>query len=97
MVKQNENNFKLSQIIAKKQLQSTNHKMNIILFQIDFQIANKVSSSSSFGWVRAEVIGAMFNGVFLLTVCFNILMEALGRIVHPRMMKDPLYVRKKLK
>ncbi|PAV63272.1 hypothetical protein WR25_02403 isoform B [Diploscapter pachys] len=66
--------------------------MSLCVALLCVSIANKVSSSSSFGWVRAEVIGAMFNGVFLLTVCFNILMEALGRIVHPRMMKDPLYV-----
>jgi len=34
---------------------------------------------SSFGWARADVLGAMVNSVFLLALCFSILVEAMKR------------------
>ncbi|GEM12520.1 solute carrier family 30 (zinc transporter), member 1 [Rhodotorula toruloides] len=44
---------------------------------------NKSSSSKlSYGWQRAEVLGALINGVFLLALCFSIGMEAIARFVN---------------
>jgi zinc transporter 1 len=40
-------------------------------------------SKHSYGWHRAEVIAALVNGVFLLALCFSIIMEALERFAHP--------------
>ena len=37
----------------------------------------------TFGWVRAEVLGALVNAVFLVALCFSILVEALKRLVIP--------------
>ena len=31
----------------------------------------------TFGWARAEVLGALVNAVFLVALCFSILVEAL--------------------
>lgn len=36
----------------------------------------------SYGWQRAEILGALINGVFLLALCFSIFMEAIERFVN---------------
>ena len=40
------------------------------------------SSDASFGWARAEVIGALVNGAFLLAMCLSIFIEAVHRLVE---------------
>ncbi|GMT35972.1 hypothetical protein PFISCL1PPCAC_27269, partial [Pristionchus fissidentatus] len=52
-------------------------------------IANRPSKYSTFGWVRAEVFGALINGVWLLTMCYTIALESTGRIVTPRPVSHP--------
>ncbi|GAA6008932.1 cation diffusion facilitator family transporter [Rhodotorula paludigena] len=48
------------------------------------KLAENSSSSAtlSYGWQRAEVLGALINGVFLLALCFSIGMEAIARFVN---------------
>ncbi|MFC1746711.1 cation diffusion facilitator family transporter [Candidatus Neomarinimicrobiota bacterium] len=38
----------------------------------------------TYGYLRAEILGAMMNGVFLILICCYILMEAWQRIGNPR-------------
>ncbi|XP_065058823.1 calcium/manganese antiporter SLC30A10-like [Rhopilema esculentum] len=47
---------------------------------------------NTFGWVRAEVLGALVNSVFLVALCFSILVESLKRIVTPEGIDQPLLV-----
>eukprot|EP00112_Aurelia_sp_Birch-Aquarium-sp1_P026357 Seg930.4 transcript_id=Seg930.4/GoldUCD/mRNA.D3Y31 product="Zinc transporter 1" protein_id=Seg930.4/GoldUCD/D3Y31 len=47
---------------------------------------------NTFGWVRAEVLGALVNSVFLVALCFSISVESLKRIVTPEGIKSPLLV-----
>ncbi len=42
----------------------------------------KHSTKNTFGWVRAEVLGALINSVFLISLCFEITMEAIGRLIE---------------
>ncbi|RKP04589.1 hypothetical protein THASP1DRAFT_20967, partial [Thamnocephalis sphaerospora] len=37
----------------------------------------------SYGWQRAEVLGALVNGVFLLALCLTIYIEAIKRFFTP--------------
>jgi zinc transporter 1 len=37
----------------------------------------------TYGWVRAEILGGLINGVFLLSLCFNIAIEAIQRFFDP--------------
>ena len=37
----------------------------------------------TFGWARAEVLGALVNAVFLAALCFSIFVEALKRMILP--------------
>jgi len=53
------------------------------------RIASRDTKKNTFGWVRAEVLGAMVNGVFLLALCFTIFIESITRIVEPEMIKEP--------
>ena len=43
----------------------------------------KPSEKLTFGWTRAEVLGSLFNAVFLLALCFSIIIEAIQRMVDP--------------
>ncbi|EQL00122.1 hypothetical protein G6O67_003995 [Ophiocordyceps sinensis] len=43
----------------------------------------------TFGWVRAEILGAFFNAVFLIALCVSIVLEALTRFVDPPEIKNP--------
>uniref|UniRef100_A0A0N5ASK8 Cation efflux protein n=1 Tax=Syphacia muris TaxID=451379 RepID=A0A0N5ASK8_9BILA len=52
----------------------------------------KSSKKNTFGWVRAEVLGALVNGVFLLALCFSIFIESLTRLIEPERIKNPEYV-----
>lgn len=42
--------------------------------------------------MRAEVLGAMVNGVFLLALCFSIFIESLTRLLEPHRIKDPVLI-----
>ncbi|VBB32502.1 unnamed protein product, partial [Acanthocheilonema viteae] len=56
------------------------------------RIATHSSKKNTFGWVRAEVLGALINGVFLLALCFSILVESLTRLIEPQTIKQPISV-----
>jgi zinc transporter 1 len=43
------------------------------------QMSPKKWSKNTFGWARAEVLGALVNSVFLIALCFSILVESLKR------------------
>ena len=45
--------------------------------------------ANTFGWARAEVLGALVNAVFLVALCFSILVEAFKRLVEPEGLTDP--------
>lgn len=49
-------------------------------------------SKNTFGWARAEVLGALINAVFLLALCFSILIESLKRFVDPERLHNPILV-----
>ncbi|MFH4977665.1 hypothetical protein AB6A40_004374 [Gnathostoma spinigerum] len=56
------------------------------------KIAERSSKKNTFGWVRAEVLGALINGVFLLALCFSIFIESLTRLLDPEKIKEPVNV-----
>ena len=46
----------------------------------------------TFGYARAEVLGALVNAVFLVALCFSIFIEAMKRIFLVEGIEDPLLV-----
>ncbi|KAK8074690.1 hypothetical protein PG997_009353 [Apiospora hydei] len=43
----------------------------------------------SFGWLRAEILGAFFNAVFLIALCVSIILEAVTRLLDPPTIEQP--------
>lgn len=50
----------------------------------------QASANKTYGWKRAEVIGGLINGVFLVSVCFYTVTEAIVRLIEgPPLLRDP--------
>ncbi|XP_066276197.1 uncharacterized protein [Branchiostoma lanceolatum] len=50
----------------------------------------RVVHLNTFGWVRAEVLGGLVNSIFLLALCFSILVESFKRLIMPEVVETPL-------
>jgi zinc transporter 1 len=46
----------------------------------------------SFGWQRAELLGAAFNGVFLLALGVSVVLQSLDRFINPSELGNPILV-----
>lgn len=46
----------------------------------------------TYGWQRAEILGALINAVFLLALCFSIIIEAISRFFMPQVINNPQMV-----
>ncbi|KAK4055064.1 hypothetical protein OIO90_003405 [Microbotryomycetes sp. JL221] len=54
------------------------------------KLAEKEATAKySYGWQRAEVLGALINSVFLLALCFSIGMEAIARLISEAEVTNP--------
>lgn len=58
------------------------------------KVANQKMSSKmyTYGWQRAETLGALVNGVFLVALCVTIFLEAIQRFVEPQHVDQPKLV-----
>jgi hypothetical protein len=64
--------------------------LSLIVALYTIKLATSPSSSAnSYGWQRAEILGALINGVFLVALCVSIFLEAIGRIVSPPEITNP--------
>jgi zinc transporter 1 len=54
-----------------------------------FQISKWSSQKNTYGWARAEVLGALVNSVFLVALCFTIFVEALQRLFVDEHIHNP--------
>lgn len=53
-------------------------------------LAQKATTDKySYGWLRAEILGAFFNAVFLIALCVSILLEAVTRFFDPPEISNP--------
>lgn len=46
----------------------------------------------TYGWKRAEILGALVNAVFLIALCFSIFIEALQRLIEVQEIQNPRLV-----
>lgn len=58
------------------------------------KVANNETNSKmyTYGWQRAETLGALVNGVFLVALCMSIFLEAIQRLVEPQEVQNPKLV-----
>ncbi|KAK9456392.1 cation efflux protein [Dipodascopsis uninucleata] len=64
----------------------------VALWAVKAANSKEASSEYSYGWQRAEILGALINGVFLLALCLTIFLEALQRFVEPQVITNPALI-----
>ena len=57
--------------------------ISLIIGIIAVRISKRRSDINTYGWVRAEVVGANVNTVFLLALCLTIIFDAVKRFIQP--------------
>lgn len=55
----------------------------VALVAVRFAEKTHATNKNTFGWIRAEVMGALVNAVFLTALCFTIILEAIERFTEP--------------
>lgn len=58
-------------------------------FFLYLQMSPKKWSKNTFGWARAEVLGALVNSVFLVALCFSIFVESMKRFYQVEDIYNP--------
>ncbi|ODQ59429.1 hypothetical protein WICANDRAFT_31584 [Wickerhamomyces anomalus NRRL Y-366-8] len=67
----------------------------VALWAVRVSTQKDADAKYTYGWKRAEILGALINAVFLLALCFSILIEAIQRLISPAVITNPkliLYV-----
>jgi len=57
--------------------------ISLVIAIVAVRIVKRRSDINTYGWVRAEVVGANINTVFLLALCLTIVFDAIRRFVDP--------------
>lgn len=61
----------------------------LVIAYISVRMSPKKWTKNTFGWARAEILGALVNAVFLCALCFSILIESIKRFMKPDQIHDP--------
>uniref|UniRef100_A0A8C1XWT1 Solute carrier family 30 member 1b n=1 Tax=Cyprinus carpio TaxID=7962 RepID=A0A8C1XWT1_CYPCA len=64
----------------------------VALIAVSFAETARATSKNTYGWIRAEVMGALVNAVFLTALCFTIVLEAVERYTLPHEIENPRVV-----
>lgn len=64
----------------------------IALWAVRIKASKPADGKYTYGWQRAEILGALINAVFLLALCFTIVIEALQRFFDPQEISQPKLV-----
>jgi zinc transporter 1 len=57
--------------------------ISLVIAIVAVRISKRRSNINTYGWVRAEVVGANINTVFLLALCLTIVFDAIKRFFQP--------------
>ncbi|XP_026468570.1 zinc transporter 1 [Ctenocephalides felis] len=61
----------------------------LVVAYVSVRMSPKKWSKNTFGWARAEVLGALINAVFLVALCFSITVEACKRFIEIEPIHEP--------
>ena len=61
----------------------------IALWAVRVKNTKPADGKYTYGWQRAEILGALVNAVFLLALCFTIIMDAIQRFFEPQEISNP--------
>lgn len=55
----------------------------VALWAVNVAKNRSADADYTYGWLRAEILGALINAVFLIALCFTIFIEAIQRLLDP--------------
>lgn len=61
----------------------------IALWAVRVKESKPADGKYTYGWQRAEILGALVNAVFLIALCFTIVIEAIQRFFDPPEISNP--------
>merc|ERR1719397_2302027 len=61
----------------------------LVIAYVSVTVSPKEWKQNTFGWARAEVVGALINAVFLIALCFSITVEAIKRFLVIEPIENP--------
>lgn len=61
----------------------------IALWAVRVKKLKPADGKYTYGWQRAEILGALINAVFLIALCFTIIMDAIQRFFKPTEISNP--------
>ncbi|KTW30762.1 hypothetical protein T552_00474 [Pneumocystis carinii B80] len=61
----------------------------ISLWAIKLSLNKSPSAKYTYGWQRAEVLGALINGIFLMALCLSVLLQAIQRFFEKEEVHNP--------
>ncbi|XP_058802888.1 proton-coupled zinc antiporter SLC30A1 [Phymastichus coffea] len=64
----------------------------LVVAFLSVKMSPKKWSKNTFGWARAEVLGALVNAVFLVALCFSITVEACKRFIEVEDIHEPEFL-----
>ncbi|KAF0763094.1 zinc transporter 1-like [Aphis craccivora] len=64
----------------------------LVVAYLSVKMSPKKWSKNTFGWARAEVLGALVNAVFLVALCFSITVEACKRFIEVETIHNPKFI-----
>jgi len=64
----------------------------LVIAYISVRMSPKKWQKNTYGWARAEVVGALVNAVFLFALCFSIVVESFKRFLQIEKLKDPFLI-----
>ncbi|CDF88587.1 BN860_13762g1_1 [Zygosaccharomyces bailii CLIB 213] len=64
----------------------------VALWAVNVSKNRNPDAKYTYGWKRAEILGALINAVFLIALCFTIFIEALQRLLDPPTIENPKLV-----
>lgn len=60
------------------------------IMAMKFSKKKESTQNLTYGWARAEILGGLFNGIFLIALCFSIFVEAIQRFFEPKEITRPV-------
>ncbi|CCE64568.1 hypothetical protein TPHA_0I00620 [Tetrapisispora phaffii CBS 4417] len=64
----------------------------VALWAVNVAKTRKPDEKYTYGWKRAEILGALINSVFLIALCVSIFIEAIQRLFEPQEIGNPYLV-----
>lgn len=61
----------------------------VALWAVNVAKNRSADEEYTYGWLRAEILGALVNAVFLVALCFTIFIEAIQRLISPPIITNP--------